>query len=109
VRQEIKRSGYEALLPAGVVLTGGTSSLPGIRDVAADVLNLPVRLGRPGNLRGMVDQLRSPAYSASMGMLRWAQMVVEERRGEGGAYGLVKGGFDLRRAVNDLLWRLLPG
>lgn len=109
VRQEIKRSGYEALLPAGVVLTGGTSQLPGIREVAGDVLNLPVRLGRPQDLRGLVDKLRSPAYSASVGMLRWAQMVVEEKRGESGAYGLVREGFDIRRAVNDLLWRLLPG
>lgn len=109
VRQEVKRSGYEALLPAGMVLTGGTSSLPGIKQVAGTVLNMPIRLGGPQELRGLVDKLRSPAFSASLGMLRWAQMVVEEKHGERGAYGLVKNGFDLRRVVNDLLWRLLPG
>ncbi|MBM3123151.1 MAG: cell division protein FtsA, partial [Chloroflexi bacterium] len=63
VRQEIKRSGYDGLLPAGVVLTGGSSPLPGMRDVAADVLHLPVRSAQAEGVRGLVDQLRSPAFA----------------------------------------------
>src|SRR5512135_1871386 len=55
--QEIKRSGYDGLLPAGMVLTGGTSNLPKIRQLASRVLNLPVRIAQPENLMGMVDQL----------------------------------------------------
>jgi cell division protein FtsA len=70
--QEIKRSGYDGLLPAGVVLTGGTSQLPGIRRLASEVMGLPVRVARPENLVGMVDQLHSPAYSTSVGLLEWA-------------------------------------
>jgi cell division protein FtsA len=70
--QEIKRSGYDGLLPAGMVLTGGTSSLPGIRRVASEVLNLPVRTAQPEQLVGLVDRLNSPAYSTSVGLLRWA-------------------------------------
>lgn len=70
--QEIKRSGYDGLLPAGMVLTGGVSALPGIRDLASEVLGMPVRIAQPENLNGMVDQLYSPAYSTSVGLLRWA-------------------------------------
>ena len=70
--QEIKRSGYDGLLPAGMVLTGGTAALPGIKRVASEVLNMPVRTAQPENLTGLVDRLRSPAYSTGVGLLRWA-------------------------------------
>src|SRR5215210_4857407 len=70
--QEIKRSGYDGLLPAGMVLTGGTSALPGIKRVASEVLNMPVRTAQPENLSGLVDRLKSPAYSTGVGLLRWA-------------------------------------
>ena len=70
--QEIKRSGYDGLLPAGMVLTGGTSALPGIKRIASEVLGLPVRTAGPENLVGLVDKLNSPAYSTSIGLLRWA-------------------------------------
>jgi cell division protein FtsA len=71
VLQEIKRSGYDGLLPAGVVLCGGTADLAGIRDLARDMLNLPVRIGTPQDLEGMVDMLSSPAYATSAGLLQW--------------------------------------
>ncbi len=75
--QEIKRSGYDGLLPAGMVLTGGSSALPGIRELASKVLGLPVRLARPENLIGLTDQLGSPAYSTSVGLLYWALLMSE--------------------------------
>jgi len=77
VLQEIKRSGYDGLLPAGMVLTGGTSALPGIRNLANKVLNVPVRIAQPQNLVGMVDKLNSPAFSTSVGLLRWALLMSE--------------------------------
>lgn len=77
VLQEIKRSGYDGLLPAGMVLTGGTSNLPGIRTLASRVLGVPVRIARPENLLGMVDKLGSPAFSTSVGLLRWAVMMTD--------------------------------
>jgi cell division protein FtsA len=77
VLQEIKRSGYDGLLPAGVVLTGGTSALPGIRTLAQRVLSLPVRIAQPENLVGMIDRLQSPAASTSVGLLNWALMMSE--------------------------------
>ena len=58
-------------MPAGVVLCGGTADLAGIRDLARDILNLPVRIGAPQDLRGLVDILGSPAYATSTGLLEW--------------------------------------
>jgi cell division protein FtsA len=75
--QEIKRSGYDGLLPAGMVLTGGCSALPAIRNVASGVLGVPVRIAKPENLIGMVDRLDSPAYSTGVGLLRWALLFSE--------------------------------
>lgn len=70
--QEIKRSGYDGLLPAGMVLTGGASDLPGIKRIASEVLELPIRTAGPEDLIGLVDRLHSPAFSTSVGLLRWA-------------------------------------
>jgi len=70
VQTEIKRSGYDGLLRAGAVLTGGGALLPGIRDLAEDVLDCPVRVAKPEGLTGMADALRSPAYATSVGLLR---------------------------------------
>ncbi len=71
VMKEIKRSGYDGLLPAGLVLCGGAAELAGIRDLAREVMGLPVRIGEPQNLRGLVDALQSPAYATSVGLLTW--------------------------------------
>jgi len=73
VLQEIKRSGYDGLLPAGVVLCGGTSELRGIRELGRRVLDLPVRVGTPHDLRGLVDTISSPAFATSIGLLQWGQ------------------------------------
>ena len=71
ILQEVKRSGYDGLLPAGVVLCGGSAELAGIRDLAREALNLPVRIGAPQDLQGLVDILGSPAYATSIGLLQW--------------------------------------
>jgi cell division ATPase FtsA len=63
VLQEIKRSGYDGLLPAGMVLTGGVSNLPGIRTLASEVLGLPVR-----NLNHLLAS-KSLALAAAVVML----------------------------------------
>jgi cell division protein FtsA len=71
VSKEIKRSGYDGLLPAGVVLCGGTAQLPGLKELARDVMGLPTRIGEPQDLRGLVDTLHSPAFATSVGLLKW--------------------------------------
>jgi cell division protein FtsA len=109
--QEIKRSGYDGLLPAGMVLTGGTSALPGIRNLASQVLGLPVRTAQPENLVGLVDQLKSPAYSTSVGLLYWAAALTEDdlrpARGNSRRGGKGENRMNLD-PVKNWLKRLLP-
>ena len=111
VVQEIKRSGYDGLLPAGMVLTGGSSAMPGMRSLASRALGLPVRVAKPENLIGMVDKLDSPAFSTSVGLLRWASLMTElspqsgVRRPKSNRYG--DSNFDWQKVANWLK-RLLP-
>lgn len=111
VVQEIKRSGYDGLLPAGMVLTGGTSALPGIRAVASNILGVPVRIAGPENLIGMTDRLDSPAFSTSVGLLRWA-MLMNEVSPEGNTsrrpHGRSERGYVDWDRVKGWLKRLLP-
>jgi len=71
LRAEVRRVGYDGLLPAGMVLSGGTALLPGIDEVARDVLNMPVRIGIPGSLGGLSDAIDTPAYATCVGLVRW--------------------------------------
>ncbi|MBX3003405.1 MAG: cell division protein FtsA [Anaerolineales bacterium] len=77
LHEEIGRTGYAELLPAGVVLTGGSSLLKGLPELASRVLHMPVRVGQPDKLTGMVDKLQSPAYATSVGLLKWAVLMNE--------------------------------
>ncbi len=70
VQKEIKRSGYDGLLRAGAVITGGSSQIDGMKDLAHDVLGCPIRMGKPERLTGMADTLKNPSYSTSIGLLR---------------------------------------
>jgi cell division protein FtsA len=109
VLQEIKRSGYDGLLPAGMVLTGGASLLPSIRTLASKVLGLPVRLAQPENLIGMVDRLNSPAYSTGVGLLRWAVLMNDVSSLQTGRRRISSNGgsMDWDR-VKGLIRRLFP-
>jgi cell division protein FtsA len=73
IRQEIQRTGQESLLPAGAVLCGGSAQLPGLKELARVVLGMPVRLGHPRGLDGLIDQLDSPAFATAAGLLLWGQ------------------------------------
>lgn len=108
VLQEIKRSGYDGLLPAGMVLTGGSSALPGIRTLANRSLGLPVRLAQPENLIGMVDRLNSPAFSTSVGLLRWAVLMSEVAPQTTRKRANTQGGGDNWDKLRNWLRKLLP-
>ncbi|HEX9090830.1 MAG TPA: cell division protein FtsA [Anaerolineales bacterium] len=111
VLQEIKRSGYDGLLPAGMVLTGGSSALPGIRALASQTLNVPVRIAQPENLIGMSDKLMTPAYSTSVGLLKWALLMtdiyVQPARQGMRIGGATTGSVDWE-SIKGFLRRLLP-
>jgi len=72
ITREIKRSGYDGLLPAGVVLTGGTAELEGLYDLAITRLQMPVRVGIPTGLEGLVAKISTPTYATAVGLLLWA-------------------------------------
>jgi cell division protein FtsA len=68
---EMPTSDYETLVPAGLVLTGGSSNLAGMTTLGRDILRLPVRVGIPENIYGIADVLHDPAYATSVGLLLW--------------------------------------
>lgn len=103
ILQEVKRSGYDGLLPAGVVLTGGSAQIRGITEVAERVLQVPARVALPKGLVGLVDSLQSPAYATGAGLLRWAtsgQQIYLPRPSQQGQWS---------RRVGNFLRALLPG
>lgn len=67
--KEIVRSGYEDLLAAGVVLTGGASLLPGIIEMAEQIYDMPARRGFPAGVGGLSDVANSPAFAVSVGLV----------------------------------------
>jgi cell division protein FtsA len=69
---DVKRSGFDDMVAAGLVLTGGTAALPGIVELSELVLRMPVRSGVPKRIHGLADSLNSPAYATSVGLLHWA-------------------------------------
>jgi cell division protein FtsA len=74
VHQVIRESGYEELLSSGVVITGGTSLLPGMVELAEDIFLKPVRIGNPAYVGGLADVVRSPRFATVMGLLEEAHM-----------------------------------
>jgi len=74
VQQVIRDSGYEDLLASGIVLTGGSSLLPGMVELAEDVFLKPVRVATPDYLGGLADVMRNPRFSTVMGLLGEARL-----------------------------------
>ncbi len=69
---ELPQSNYETIVPAGLVLTGGSSNLPGIDLLGREILRLPVRVGVPQRVGGINDMLGDPAYATAVGLVLWA-------------------------------------
>ncbi len=69
VQAELRRSGYEDLVPAGVVLSGGTSKMEGVVELAEEIFHMPVRVGYPQTVQGLNDIVRNPIYATSVGLL----------------------------------------
>jgi cell division protein FtsA len=69
VKAEIERNGFESKIPAGIVLTGGTSQIEGAVELAESIFQTSVRLGSPENFTGMESILKNPIYATSLGLL----------------------------------------
>lgn len=69
IRAEVRRSGFEDLTAAGIVLTGGASMMPGVIELAERVFQMPVRIGFPERVTGLIDVVRNPKFSTGIGLL----------------------------------------
>ena len=69
VREELRRSGFDQMIAAGVVLTGGSAKMEGVIDLAEEIFHAPVRLGLPQGVSGLVDVVRNPIHSTGVGLL----------------------------------------
>jgi cell division protein FtsA len=69
VREELSRSGYDDMIAAGVVLTGGSAKMEGVIDLAEEIFHAPVRLGLPQGVMGLVDVVRNPIHATGVGLL----------------------------------------
>ncbi len=101
VQQEIKRSGYDGLLPAGVVICGGTAQLPALRDLARSIFELPVQIGIPKEISGLTDKVCGPDAAVAVGLVKWTPMWEE-----GGGWRTVRTPWF--RRVMSWLKHLLP-
>ena len=82
IQAEIRRSGFEELIAAGVVLTGGTSKMEGVVELAEEIFHMPVRIGTPANIKGLSDVVNNPIYSTGVGLLHFgAQAQRKQSRG----------------------------
>jgi cell division protein FtsA len=78
VDKELKQIGRSGLLPAGVVLTGGGAHLPGVVEVGKQRMRLPVRIGKPKELAGVIEQADDPSFAVVLGLIAWA--IEQERK-----------------------------
>jgi cell division protein FtsA len=79
VKAELQRSGYENLLAAGIVLTGGTSKMEGVIELAEEIFHMPVRIGMPQSVKGLADIVRNPIYSTGVGLLLYGMRQLQQQ------------------------------
>jgi cell division protein FtsA len=78
---EVKKSDLAGLTPSGLVITGGGAMTVGLIDSAKRVMGMPVRLGTPNDLSGLVDEVDNPAFAVSVGLIKYARKTMEESDG----------------------------
>jgi len=74
IQAELRRSGYENLIAAGIVLTGGSSKMEGVIELAEEVFHMPVRLGVPQYVTGLIDVVRNPIHATGVGLLLFGHL-----------------------------------
>jgi len=82
VKDELSKVQRDGMLPAGAILTGSAVKMPGVLDLAREILNLPVQIGFPTNYDGVVDKIEDPSYASVIGLVIWGS------RFQGDGYGL---------------------
>lgn len=82
IRDEIKQSGLDEQIAAGVVLTGGCAKMEGAVEFAEEVFQMPVRLGEPLGMKGLTDYVKDPTYATAVGLLRYGQQDIQAQQQE---------------------------
>jgi cell division protein FtsA len=81
IQAELRRSGFEDLIPAGIVLTGGTSKMEGVVELAEEIFHMPVSIGKPKSVAGLSDIVRNPIYATAVGLLQYGLGNTAHRHG----------------------------
>ena len=79
VQREVERNGFNEVLTSGVVITGGTTLLPGMSELAEEILGVPVRKGAPRGIGGLVDVVKSPIYATGVGLVVYGAKNLDRR------------------------------
>lgn len=79
IQAVLRRSGYEDLIAAGIVLTGGSAKMDGVIELAEEVFSMPVRVGYPKHVTGLIDVVRNPIHATGVGLLRFGFQHRHER------------------------------
>ncbi|MEM7405966.1 MAG: cell division protein FtsA [Pseudomonadota bacterium] len=87
VHAELERSGFEDMIAAGVVLTGGSAKMEGLAELAEEIFHAPVRIGVPHTVTGLVDVVRNPIYATGVGLLLFGHQHAREGGIDGGDGG----------------------
>jgi len=87
VREELRRSGFEESIAAGIVLTGGSAKMEGAIELAEEVFHMPVRLGLPHPVQGLSDVVRNPIFSTGVGLLLYGRDNAQPARQRAGLAG----------------------
>jgi cell division protein FtsA len=97
VQAELRRSGYEGLIAAGIILTGGSSKVTGLIELAEEIFHIPVRLGIPQHIIGLTDVVENPIHSTGVGLLLYKRdhVVSSEQLADSGdgIFSKMKGWF----------------
>ena len=80
IRDELRRSGFEETVATGIVLTGGTAKMEGAIELAEEVFHMPVRLGVPQYVTGLVDVVSNPIHATGVGLLLYAKQNADQQR-----------------------------
>ncbi|HAI59938.1 MAG TPA: cell division protein FtsA, partial [Xanthomonadaceae bacterium] len=73
VQAELRRAGYEELVRAGMVLTGGSARMEGVVELAEEMLHMPVRVGIPQHVTGLGEVINNPVHATGVGLLLWGR------------------------------------
>src|SRR3989338_8019090 len=90
VNKELKSIGRDGQLPAGAILTGGGTKLPGVVELAKKELRLPVQIGFPQNMSTIIDRVDDPAYATAIGLVLWSNEYLGSRSGMAGVSRFAK-------------------